>query len=111
LEERKHFNFFQAYTTTTTITTTTTTTTTVIPVVNWGNGDNANSCSFPGTPFASERTGSEDCSGICSTTAGCTHYNWSWKNGGTCDMFDGKAVKANAINTKNPSMLCGINSA
>ena len=80
----------------------------IVTAINWQTGNWAMSCDFKGNDLSNKNSRGEDCSGICSKTAGCTHYTWTNYNGGTCWMKSGNVGKNNAISTTDKSMVCGI---
>jgi hypothetical protein len=80
----------------------------IVTAINWQAGDWAMSCDFKGNDLSNKNSRGEDCSGICSKTAGCTHYTWTNYNGGTCWMKSGNVGKNNAFSTMDKSMVCGI---
>ena len=61
-----------------------------------------------GNDLSNTTSPGEDCSGICSKTAWCTHYTWTNFNGGTCWLKFGNVGKNNATSSTDKSMVCGI---
>ena len=68
----------------------------VIPV-NWYNYDWAISCTFQGNDMAQIRTKGELCTDACDTTPGCTHFDWTNLNNGTCFLKSGGVNKSEAF--------------
>ena len=80
----------------------------IVKAVNWQPGNWAMSCDFNGNDLSNQKSRGEDCSGVCSKTAGCTHFTWTTNEGGTCWMKQGKVTKEDAFSTSNRNMVCGI---
>ena len=76
--------------------------------INWQPGNWAMSCDFKGNDLSNQNSKGEDCGGICSRTAGCTHFTWTNYNGGTCWMKSGQVNKNNAFKTGDTTAACGI---
>ncbi len=72
-----------------------------------GDGPWAMGCEFKGNDLSNVRSKGEECSGRCKSTKGCTHYNWTNENGGTCWMKQGSISQSNAINSLSNN-VCGI---
>ena len=49
----------------------------IVSAINWQTGNWAMSCDFKGNDLSNQNSRGEDCGGICSKTAGCTHFTWS----------------------------------
>ena len=80
----------------------------IVTAINWQTGNWAMSCDFKGNDLSNTTSPDEDCSGICSKTAWCTHYTWTNFNGGTCWLKFGNVGKNNATSSTDKSMVCGI---
>ncbi|CAF3775335.1 unnamed protein product [Rotaria sp. Silwood1] len=76
--------------------------------INWNGNNWAMSCDFYGNDLSNVRVSGEGCGGKCAATAGCTHFTWTQWNGGTCWMKKGSVSKADAFQTNDPSMVCGV---
>ncbi|UJR07340.1 hypothetical protein I4U23_011627 [Adineta vaga] len=72
------------------------------------NGNWAFGCDFYKNDLMDARIRGEDCGGRCAATSGCTHFAWTTHNGGTCWMKHGRVTKANAFETGDRSMVCGV---
>jgi hypothetical protein len=40
--------------------------------------------------------------------AGCTHFDWSLKNGGTCTLRESAVQRGDAKSSEIPGVRCGI---
>ena len=80
--------------------------------INWNGNNWAMSCDFnnnePINYLTNILSSGSNCGGLCYNTAGCTHFAWSWYNGGTCFMKKGLIQKSNAVLISNPNSVCGI---
>ena len=76
--------------------------------VDWTNGNWAYACDFPNSDLPSVRVKSYECGGACLNNPQCTHYTWNTYNGGTCWLKYGPVTKANAFDTGDRSMVCGV---
>jgi hypothetical protein len=74
----------------------------------WQAGDWAFACDFKGGDVGNAQISGADCGGRCGSTSGCTHFTWTTYNGGTCWMKGGGVSKADAFDTGDQSMVCGI---
>jgi hypothetical protein len=81
----------------------------IVSAINWQTGNWAMSCDFKGNDLSNQNSRGEDCGGICSKTAGCTHFTWSNYNGGTCWMKSGNVGKqAKQFKKSNEQMFYGL---
>ncbi|CAF2408204.1 unnamed protein product [Rotaria sp. Silwood2] len=76
--------------------------------VQWNGANCTRSCDFYGNDLSHIEISPKVCGLRCTQTQECTHYTWSYTNGGTCWLKNGNVSKDDAIPTNNPSMVCGI---
>ena len=76
--------------------------------INWNGNNWATSCDFNGNDLSNVQTSADQCGPKCSTTPACTHFTWTQYNGGTCWMKQGQISKSDAIQTNDPTMVCGV---
>ena len=76
--------------------------------VEWQKGDWAFACDFTGGDIGSAQVRGEDCGAECAKKPDCTHFTWTSFNDGTCWMKSGPISKANAVDTGDQGMVCGV---
>ncbi|CAF3435748.1 unnamed protein product [Rotaria socialis] len=76
--------------------------------IQWAGNNWAKSCDFPGNDMSNVQISGEDCGGKCAQTPNCTHFTWTRYLGGTCWLKSGEVSKKDAIETSDPSMVCGL---
>ena len=78
----------------------------------WQPGDGgvmwATACYWENNDIGSQKGAPEDCGNTCLTTSGCTHFTWTFYNGGTCWLKGGFVEKSDAKFTSDSSTLCGL---
>ena len=78
--------------------------------ISWQDGPDGKwsmGCDFFGKDLINRLSKGEECSGLCKTISGCTHFTWSNYNGGTCWMKSGWASFSEAVQKDN-NFVCGI---
>jgi hypothetical protein len=65
-------------------------------------------CAFEGKNLIGVQMRGEDCSGKCSSTAGCTHFTWDNYLEGTCWLKHGSITRMDAVYSNSPGIFCGI---
>ena len=77
--------------------------------VDWLPGQNwAFRCDFSNNDLTNAQMQGSECGGACWNNPECTHFTWNNFNGGTCWMKSGPVTKANAFDTSDNSMVCGV---
>ena len=84
---------------------------TPIGQINWQPGDGgvfwANACDWKDGNIGSAKVAPENCGNTCLRKSGCTHFTWTYYNGGTCWLKGGNIKLSDAKFTDDKSMLCG----
>lgn len=70
---------------------------------NWAFG-----CDFVNRDLTNVKVKGEECGPTCVRTPDCTHFAWTDYEQGTCWMKYGSVSKSDAIESNNPSIVCGI---
>lgn len=80
--------------------------------INWQQGEGdvfwANSCDWKDGNIGSAQVAPENCGNTCLATSGCTHFTWTFYNGGTCWLKGGFVKMSDAKFTSDSSTLCGL---
>lgn len=80
----------------------------VVGAINWNGQNWAMGCDFRDNDLKNVRVRGEDCGGECARTADCTHFAWNQYEGGTCWLKQGSVTKANAFESADSNMVCGV---
>jgi hypothetical protein len=65
-------------------------------------------CDFKENDLTNAKMQGSECGGACWNNEQCTHFTWTSYEGGTCWMKSGSVTKANAFDTGDNSMVCGV---
>jgi hypothetical protein len=75
--------------------------------INW-QGNWAFGCDFYNHDLTSVRIPAYECGPRCLLTTGCTHFSWTWFEGGTCWMKTGAVSTTGAFPVNDQTAIGGF---